>query len=60
MQIISCNLVIINTNCTKFLGLNIDSTLSWKDHITELSPRADCRFFMLFRIVSFNLYVFRP
>jgi hypothetical protein len=37
MQIISPNSVIININSIKFLGLNIDTTLSWKDHITELS-----------------------
>jgi hypothetical protein len=36
MKIISS---ITNINCTKFLGLNIDCTLSWKDHITELSSR---------------------
>jgi hypothetical protein len=39
MQIISSNSVITNINCIKFLGLNIDSTLSWKDHITALSSR---------------------
>ena len=36
MQIISSNTVITNINSTKFLGLIIDSTLSWKDHITRL------------------------
>jgi hypothetical protein len=39
MQITSPNSVIININSIKFLGLNIDTTLSWKDHITELSSR---------------------
>jgi hypothetical protein len=39
MQIISSNSVITNINCIKFLGLTIDSTLSWKDHVTELSSR---------------------
>jgi hypothetical protein len=39
MQIISSNSVITNINCTKFLGLNLDSTLSWKDHITGLISR---------------------
>jgi hypothetical protein len=39
MQITSPNSVIININSIKFLGLNTDTTLSWKDHITELSSR---------------------
>jgi hypothetical protein len=39
MQLISVNSVITNINCTMFLGVNIDSSLSWKDHITELSSR---------------------
>jgi hypothetical protein len=39
MQIVSCNAKIASTNCIKFLGLNIDCTLSWKGHITELSAR---------------------
>jgi hypothetical protein len=39
MQITSPESVIININSIKFLGLNIDTTLSWKDHITELSSR---------------------
>jgi hypothetical protein len=27
------NKQITNTSCTKFLGLHIDETLSWKNHI---------------------------
>jgi len=38
MQIISSNTIISNTNCTRFLGLIIDSSLSWKDRIAELTP----------------------
>jgi len=38
-QIVTSNSVIANINCTKFLGLIIDSTLSWKDHITEIIPK---------------------
>ena len=38
-HIITSNSVITNINCTKFLGLIIDSTLSWKDHVTEITPK---------------------
>jgi hypothetical protein len=37
MKIISSNTIITNINSTKFLGLIIDRTLSWKDHITGLT-----------------------
>jgi len=36
-QIVISNSIITNINSTKFLGLIIESTLSWKDHITELT-----------------------
>jgi hypothetical protein len=39
MHIISSNTIITNINNTKFLGLTIDSTLSWKDHITGLTSK---------------------
>ena len=39
MQIISSNTIITNINSTKFLGLIIDRTLSWKDHITGLTSK---------------------
>jgi hypothetical protein len=39
MQLISTNSVNTSINCTKFLGVNIDCTLPWKGHITELSSR---------------------
>ena len=38
-QIVTSNSVITTINCTKFLGLMIDSTLSWKDHIIEITPK---------------------
>ena len=37
MRIISSNTIITNINSTKFLGLIIDSTLWWQDHITRLT-----------------------
>jgi len=39
IQIMSSNSVITNLNRTKFLGLTIDSTLSWKDHMVELTTK---------------------
>jgi len=39
LQIISSNTIITNINTTRFLGLTIDSSLSWKDCITELTSR---------------------
>ena len=38
-QIVTSNSIITNTNSTKFLGLIIDSTLSWKNHVNELTPK---------------------
>jgi len=38
-QIVTPNAVITNINHTKFLGQIIDSTLSWKDHVTEIIPK---------------------
>jgi hypothetical protein len=39
MQIISSKTIIININSTRFLVLIIDSSLSWNDHITELTSK---------------------
>jgi hypothetical protein len=39
MQAIASNTIITNINSTRFLGLIIDSTLSWKDHIVELTSK---------------------
>jgi len=38
-QIVISNTVIKNISNTRFLGLIIDKTLSWKDHITEIIPK---------------------
>jgi len=37
-QVAISNSIITNINSATFLGL-IDSTLSWKDHVTELTPK---------------------
>jgi hypothetical protein len=37
--IIASNSLIPNINSTKFLGLIIDNTLSWKDQIAELTTK---------------------
>ena len=39
MQIISSNTIITNINSTRFLQLTIDSSLSWKDHVIELTSK---------------------
>jgi len=36
-QVATSNSIITNTSSTKLLGLIIDSTLSWKDNITDLT-----------------------
>jgi len=38
-QIVISNTLIKNISSTWFLGLIIDNTLSWKDHITEIIPK---------------------
>ena len=38
LKIFASNSVIINTNSTTFLGLSIDNTLSWRDHV-ELTSK---------------------
>jgi len=37
MQIFASSTIITDINSTRFLGLIIDGTLSWKDHIGELT-----------------------
>ena len=39
IQIAASNTLISNINSTKFLGITIDSTLSWKVHILDLTSK---------------------
>ena len=39
VQIVIPDTIIRNVNSTKFLGLTIDGTLSWKGHILDLSTK---------------------
>jgi hypothetical protein len=38
-RIDTCNSLITNINSTKFFGLKIDGTLSWREHVPELTPK---------------------
>ena len=38
-QTVTSNSQITNINSTRFLGLKIDSTLTWREHVTELTPK---------------------
>src|SRR5215475_9356191 len=51
-QVVISNSIIANINSTKFLGLIIDSTLSWKDHVTELTPKLNKACYV-FRTLTF-------
>ena len=37
--IVASNTIIINVNNTKFLGIIIDSSISWKEHISDLTSK---------------------
>lgn len=39
LQILSANSLLINSNSTKFLGLTIDSMMTWKEHIIDLANK---------------------
>jgi len=51
-QIVISNTVIKNIGSTRFLGLIIDNTLSWKDHITETIPKLNKAYYIV-RTLSF-------
>ena len=39
IKIVVSNSIITNINSTKFLGLTIDNTLSWKEHIANVTSK---------------------
>jgi len=45
LQIVTANSLLINSNSTKFLGLMIDSMLTWEEHIMDLSNKLNKAFF---------------
>jgi hypothetical protein len=53
MQIIASNTIITNINSTRFFGLIIDSTLSWKDHIVELKSKLNKAYYAIRAIKPF-------
>ena len=53
MQIISCNTIITNINTTRFLELIIYSSLSWKDHIIELTSKLNKACYAIWAIKPF-------
>jgi len=38
-QIVTSTSLITDINSTRFLGLKIGSTLTWREHVTELTPK---------------------
>ena len=52
----SSNSLITNLNSTKFLGLTIDSTLLWKDHVVELTTKLNKACFAIRTIKTFRSF----
>ena len=46
-QIVTANSLLINSNSTKFLGVTIDSMLTWKEHIMDLSGKLNKAIFAI-------------
>ena len=54
LQIFASNYIFTNINSTKFLGLVIDSTPSWKDHIIELTSKLNKACYAIRTLKSFT------
>jgi hypothetical protein len=55
IQIITSNSIITNINSIKFLGLIIESTLSWKNHITGLTSKLNKACYAIRAIKPFKI-----
>ena len=53
IQIITSNTILTNINSTKFLGLTIDSMLSWREHIMALTSKLNKTCFVVRAIKPF-------
>jgi len=53
IQIVASNSVNTNINSTKFLGLNINCTLSWSDHIAALTSKLNKACYAIRAVKSF-------
>ena len=53
IQIIAPNSINTNINSTKFLGLIIDNSLSWKDHIIALTSKLNKACYVIRSIKTF-------
>jgi hypothetical protein len=53
IQITSSNTILTNINSTKFLGLTIDSTMSWKEHLAALTSKLNKACFAIRAIKPF-------
>jgi len=44
------NKIILQTNCVKFLGITVDNTLSWKQHIDTITPKLNKACYVIRRL----------
>ena len=55
IQLMTSNTILTNINNTKFLGLTIDNTLSWREHIAALTTKLDKACFAIREIQPFMI-----
>jgi hypothetical protein len=56
IQTVPSNSVITNLNNTSFLGLTIDNTVSWKDHISNLTSKLNKACYAIRTIKTFMTF----